>query len=74
MGLRRMKEHARSLGGAHIVKTTSHDMLKAVKSSRQLYVQQKEREQAEKYQLQLISERNVQDQFDKEALLAREAQ
>ena len=50
------------------------DMIKAVKSSHQRYVERKEREQAEKYQLQLISERNVQDQFDKEAMLAREAQ
>ena len=61
MGLRRMKEHARSLGGAHMVKTASRDMLKAVKSSHQRYVERKEREQAEKYHLQLISERNVQD-------------
>ena len=73
MGLRRMKEHARSLGGAHMVPTTSRDMLKAVKSSHQNYIKRKEKEQAEKRQLQLITERNAQEQSDNEAMLSRES-
>ena len=48
-------------------------MLKAVKSSHQNYIKRKEKEQAEKRQLQLITERNAQEQSDNEAMLSRES-
>ena len=69
-----MKEHVCSLNGTHMVQTTSRKMLKAVKLSHQNYTKQKEREETKRRQLQLITKRNMQDQYDKKAMLVREAQ
>jgi len=73
MGLRRMKEHARSVGGAHMVHTTSKEMLKVVRLSHQTYLKRKEQEAAEARQQRLTAELNqqedqeIQDSMDKEA-------
>ena len=48
MGLRRMKEHPRSLKGAHNVNTLSKEMVTAVQGAHQKFLEKKREEESEK--------------------------
>ena len=48
MGLRRMKEHSRSLKGAHNVNTLSKEMVAAVQGAHQKFLEKKREEESGK--------------------------
>ena len=74
MGLRRMKDYARSAGGAHMVQTISKEMLQSVKMSHQRYLKRKELEASEKQQQLSAAERSEQEGREKQKCMDHEAE
>ena len=74
MGLRRMKDYARSAGGAHMVQTTSKKMLQSVKIFHQRYLKRKDLEASEKQQQLSAAERSEREGREKQKRMDHEAE